>query len=91
MQEIKEGRENARIYGEPRIKFPEKKGERWERYEERQDDDKDSEAVRARERNWKQERRRKRGESSKMTNLEERERGNDGIDEFGRGKERELV
>ena len=60
MQEIKEGRENAQIYGEQRIKFREKKGERWERYEERQGDDKDREAVRAREWNWKQERRRKR-------------------------------
>ena len=89
MKEIKEGRENERIYGEPRIKFREKKGERWERYEERQDDDKDSEAVRARERNSKQERRRKReGEfrndefgrerevMTESTNSEEGKRGN---------------
>ena len=32
-----------------------------------------------------------RGEILEMTNSEERERGNDGIDEFRRGKERELV
>ena len=38
------------------MKFYEKRGERWECYDERQGDDQDREAVRAREWNWKQER-----------------------------------
>ena len=78
MQEIKEGRENARIYGEPRIKFCEKKGERWERYEERQDDRTGNKKEEERERGefGNDEYGREREVMMESMNLEEGKRGN---------------